>query len=674
MFKQVVILAAGRGSRLDRVNTPKPLISVGGTPITVRLLRQFSQAGIHRAVIVVGHRQREVVRGLAGHPELDLEVEFVENPQWEQGLLSSVLAARDHVRGDFIVAMADHLFDDDTVTSIVAQVPGADPVMVVDDRLAEIFELDSAVKVAVRRDARGARVQTLGRSLGPFQAVDAGLFTASDELFDLAEQALRHDPAADLCDVMSTLAARRSIRTLQVSDQWHDIDTPAALTHAEMEQRSRARQAVMRPAANGPAPEDRPSTGYAFTTGEVTRTEVSVVRGAVANIAALDLIAAHCASSPIFVITDTTVDSLYGDAFVSGLQTRGHTVHRIVMEDGEASKSLANYVELVERILGLGIDQNSVLVALGGGAVCNVCGFIASTLYRGVELIHVPTTLMAQADAAISHKQGINGSRGKNLVGSYYPPRRIIVDVDVLATLSDARIVDGLAEVVKHALGQDPAYLERLLAYDGDRHNPDFLESVVRRNIELKCELMAVDPREKREGMVLQYGHTVGHPIEYLSGYALAHGEAVAIGMVVAANVAKALGACDPELVELHRRVIARFGLPTQVPASIATSDIMAAMRFNKTFLREGTRMALVSGPGQLWSVDGEFAIPVPDAVLAQAIDASRLEPARVRVPRTSVTTQARSKTSEPSRAPACSPARIPAAPTWGRDTNQGAF
>jgi 3-dehydroquinate synthase len=274
-------------------------------------------------------------------------------------------------------------------------------------------------------------------------------------------------------------------------------------------------------------------------------------------------------------------------------------------------------------VLEKGIDERSVLVSLGGGAVCNVCGFIASTLYRGVGLIHVPTTLMAQCDASISHKQALNGRRGKNLVGAYYAPIRIVVDVNFLATLEDWLIPDGLAEVLKHALGQDKAYLDELFAYDGDIRAPEFLERVIKRNIELKCELMAVDPKEHAAGMVLQYGHNVGHAVEYLSGYELSHGEAIAIGMMVSARTARLLGGCDDEMVELHRKLIAKYQLPTMIPATMRMSDILDALRYDKKYLSEGVRMALLSGPGELWQVKGDYAIPVSEDVLTAAIEAT---------------------------------------------------
>jgi 3-dehydroquinate synthase len=278
---------------------------------------------------------------------------------------------------------------------------------------------------------------------------------------------------------------------------------------------------------------------------------------------------------------------------------------------------------VIEEVLAQGIDERSILISLGGGVVCNVSGFAAATLYRGIGLVHVPTTLMAQCDAAISHKQALNGARGKNLVGAYYAPQRILVDVDFLQTLTDRQLRDGLAEALKHALAQDPAYLAWFLAQGRALRDPRFLEHVVRRNIELKCELMAGDPKERAAGLALQYAHNVAHAVEYLSGYGLMHGESVAIGMMVAARVSRILGACDEALVETHDRVLERYDLPRRVPASMRAADVIAAMRYDKKTLAEGVRMPLLAGVGALWRVDGDYAIPVPEPVLAEALAAS---------------------------------------------------
>jgi 3-dehydroquinate synthase len=636
MYKKALIPAAGRGARLDRPNTPKPLVDVGGRPIILHLLKRLQEVGVEHAVVVVGFEGKKIVRELTNHPELSLKVEFVEHEGWESGLASSLLAARDAFcsaaagaadkaggaeRADepFLLAMADHLFEADLVAKMATVELGPDEVcaMLVDRDSERIYDLDDAVKIAL--DADG--VVDAGRHLDEFHGIDAGLFACRPALFDALSQVFDPAEPVDLTEAVATLGAAGNIRAEFVDEaRWFDIDTPPMLIRAEMAVRNQRRVAsVFRPEFDRDA--GIKTDAYTFTTGKPHETDVLVQRGFVRNPDRLQLIPDRSASSPVYVFTDTRVNELYGDDFVGGLEKMGYDVRRVVMAEGEESKTLANYTRLVEHVIGEGIDERSVLVSLGGGAVCNVCGFLASTLYRGIGLVHVPTTLMAQCDAAISHKQGVNGERGKNLVGAYYPPLKIAVDIEVLATLEDWLIPDGLSEVVKHALGQDPDYLQFLLDFDGDIRDPDFLETVVRKNIELKCELMATDPKEYREAMVLQYGHTVGHPIEFLSGYDLNHGQSVGIGMMVAARVSRLLGGCDDEIVDLHRRVIEQYRLPTRIPASIQVDDILAMMRFNKRYLTEGTRMALVDGPGSLWSVDGDYVIPVSDAVLRQAIE-----------------------------------------------------
>lgn len=621
MYNKAVIPAAGRGARLDRPNTPKPLVDVGGRPLIVNVLQRLERAGVQQAVVVVGFESKQVIRELTNHPGLSIEVELVEHPGWRKGLASSLLAARNHVDGPFLLAMADHVFDQRLIERM-SQVSLADDqvaCMLVDRQVDHVHDLDDAVKVCLD----GETVLDAGRDLQTFDAVDAGLFACRPALFEALEEALAAEEPADLTPAIAHLArAGKVAARFAEGRRWHDIDTPPSLIRAEMDFRRTRRTDAVITAATAPDA-SRPTHKYTFVTGKPHQTDVLVQRGFVRHPKRLQLIPDESASSPIYVFTDTRVDALYGDDFVGGLRDMGYDVRRVVMAEGEESKTLTNYIKLVEHVLGEGIDERSVLVSLGGGAVCNVCGFIASTLYRGIGLVHVPTTLMAQCDAAISHKQGVNGERGKNLVGAYYAPQTIAVDVEVLATLEDWLIPDGLSEVIKHALGQDPDYLQFLMDFDGDMHDPDFLEAVVRRNIELKCELMAVDPKELREGMVLQYGHTVGHPIEYLSGYDLNHGQSVGIGMMVAARVSRLLGGCDASIIDLHREVIEKYELPTRIPASIQVDDILAMMRYNKRYLTEGTRMALVDGPGTLWSVDDDYAIPVSDGVLKEAILAS---------------------------------------------------
>lgn len=199
-----------------------------------------------------------------------------------------------------------------------------------------------------------------------------------------------------------------------------------------------------------------------------------------------------------------------------------------------------------------------------------------------------------------------------------------MADPNVLSTLPTRLKGDGIAEGIKHAIGQDPAYVDLLLSHSGDLEDLAFLEEVVRRNVELKCHLAESDPKELAEAMILQYGHTVGHPVEHLTGYQLFHGEAVAIGMMVAARVSRLLGACSDDLVHVQERLCKHFGLPTTIPTDMRTEDILESLKYNKRYLTEGTRMALLAEVGRLWNVDGDYAIPVSDQVLTEAIDLTR--------------------------------------------------
>lgn len=212
------------------------------------------------------------------------------------------------------------------------------------------------------------------------------------------------------------------------------------------------------------------------------------------------------------------MNNLYCERFVAGFRKLEYNISLLMLPDGEDAKTLEMYINLVDRVLSMGVDKHSILISLGGGAVANVCGFIASTLDRGLGLIHFPTKLLAQFDAAISHKQEINTPHGKNLVGSYYAPVKITCDPNVLQTLEIWLLSDGIGEIFKHALYQDPEILLKILDNNnGPLTDPVFLKRMVRSTIELKCEIIDVDPKEKREAVVIVYGHELGHPIETVS-------------------------------------------------------------------------------------------------------------------------------------------------------------
>jgi len=477
-----------------------------------------------------------------------------------------------------------------------------------DDKAAMIqreFELTEALKKKTEElHAAQRQVEELTRATRDLDAVRASFATA-DAALDRIQLTARNN-------LRERMESRRTKRVARVE---------------------KATSQVKKNSAAGPIE----CSTYSFTTGAPVTTEVLVARGVVAapEQAAFEIVPMASASSPLFVFTDETVNSLYGDRFIGGFERMGFVVHRIVIPDGEDAKTLEVYAELADRVLTVGIDKLSILISLGGGAVANVCGFIASTLHRGIGLIHFPTTLLAQCDAAISHKQAVNAPHGKNLVGSYYAPIRIIVDPDVLQTLDDWLLPDGMGEIVKHALCQDSTLLKMLDDYDGPLTDPAFLERVVRRTIELKCQVIDIDPKEKREAVVLVYGHTLGHPIEAISHRpgslcCLSHGQAVAIGCVVAARVAVKMGLCDHAVIQRTVDLCKKYELPTVVPADQSVDRIMAKLPYNKTWTQEGTVMALLEDIGRLFNVDQSYLLPVSESVIREAVTETMAPPGTV--------------------------------------------
>ncbi|MBN2528448.1 MAG: iron-containing alcohol dehydrogenase [Deltaproteobacteria bacterium] len=615
-MKQALILAAGRGARLDRPNTPKPLVEVGGQPMIVRLINQLKQQNVERIHIAVGYESKRIMHALSSYFGYETGLAFHKVEDWQKGSARSILAARKWIPGNFILAMADHVFDDSLIAEITNAAPGANEVLaMVDNRPIPPQIFKTALKV---RQTEWGSIEDVGVSLTDATGIDAGLFAASNVLFDVLSTLTRHGRKGELMDGLRVLARTESLCARLISDaNWFDVDTPADVIRAEMHLRKIKREHSVRPVARDPQVPMSAGMDYRLKTDHCT--QMIVQNGLVESPEKYNIIPRQSASSPVFLFTDETVSTLYGQAFAARLREQGYDIHSIVLPDGEESKTISNYVYLVERVLSRGVDERSVFISLGGGVVCNVCGFVASTIYRGLSLIHIPTTLMAQGDAAISHKQAINGHFGKNMVGAYYPPDKVIIDINVLKTLYKRQIQDGFAEIVKHALGQDPSLAEYLLSYGDDICSLPFLDYVIQRNIALKCELVREDPRELNDAMVLQYGHTAGHPLEHLSGYALYHGEAVAMGMMVAVRVARHLGACDDRLVHLHMELLQKFGLPTEIPREIEVSDFIDALRFNKRHLMEGSQMVLLQDIGRLWKVDGNTAIPVCENVIRKA-------------------------------------------------------
>jgi 3-dehydroquinate synthase len=275
---------------------------------------------------------------------------------------------------------------------------------------------------------------------------------------------------------------------------------------------------------------------------------------------------------PAYIVSDDRVFSPYGEQVQSSLRRSGIEAHSFVIPSGEPSKSMEQAEPIYRWLVERRAERGHPVIAVGGGVVGDLAGFVAATFLRGVPFIQVPTSLAAMVDASIGGKTAVNLSVGKNLVGAFYQPRAVMADLDTLKTLSYREMASGWAEAIKHGLILD-ASLFQLFEEEADalmELAPDISAQVIRRSMEIKARVVEEDERETLgRRMLLNYGHTTGHALEAVTHYTeLLHGEAVAIGMRAAAEISQRMGLLSPEVAERQNRLLMRFGLPTSSPGA----------------------------------------------------------------------------------------------------------
>jgi 3-dehydroquinate synthase len=321
------------------------------------------------------------------------------------------------------------------------------------------------------------------------------------------------------------------------------------------------------------------------------------------------------------VITDANVDSLYAEPISTALAEAGAEVDILIVDAGEQSKSIDAAAELWERMLEEGADRTSTVVAVGGGVIGDLAGFVAATFARGLACVQVPTTLLAQVDSSVGGKVGINLPGAKNMVGAFWQPRGVVIDVDVLRTLPDREFRAGLAEVVKYGVILDAdffAYMEQHIESIG-RRDAAVLAHVVQRCCRLKADVVQQDEREET-GLraVLNYGHTFCHAFEAATGYEhLLHGEGVAIGMLCASRLAERLGRVDAAFTKRQYDLLQAFGLPTAVP-EVSHEELVELMYHDKKVERGRLRFVLPSRMGHVEVVRG---VETEDILVALGAD-----------------------------------------------------
>ena len=301
------------------------------------------------------------------------------------------------------------------------------------------------------------------------------------------------------------------------------------------------------------------------------------------------------------IITDATVKNLYGNTLKQSLTDSGFKVLLLEIPEGEEQKSLETAGRLYYELTGFYAERTTPIIALGGGVIGDLTGFVAATYLRGVPLIQIPTTLLAQVDSSIGGKVAVNHGLLKNKIGAFYQPRLVISDIDILKTLTAGDLSDGLAEAIKYGVIWDEEFftyieenLDRIKSLDAEA-----LEAIVFRSAKIKAEVVGKDERDFGIRNILNYGHTIGHAVESVSDFKVQHGEAVAIGMLAAARISNKLGILDKNEVGRLKEVIARAGLPTQIP-TLQFEKMIQAMKHDKKIMQGKIRFVLPKTIGEV--------------------------------------------------------------------------
>jgi 3-dehydroquinate synthase len=324
------------------------------------------------------------------------------------------------------------------------------------------------------------------------------------------------------------------------------------------------------------------------------------------------------------VITDSNVGPIYGRSAVASFPAG--SAEMVSIPAGEIHKTRETWSALTDDLLSRGLGRDTTVIALGGGVVGDLAGFVAATFMRGVPVVQVPTTFLAMIDASVGGKTGVDTPAGKNLVGVFHPPAMVIIDPQMLATLPLRQLRTGFAEAIKHGAIADSGYFEAvtrelpvLLASGGDSVSDSFARVIVR-SIEIKAEVVLRDERERGLRKVLNFGHTIGHALEALSGYELAHGEAVAIGMALESALAERAGIAEAGTSDQIRDSLGAAGLPIDRPEAISGERIMDAMRADKKVRGGQVEYALPSRIGAMAGAGSGWAVAVDEDIVREVL------------------------------------------------------
>lgn len=317
------------------------------------------------------------------------------------------------------------------------------------------------------------------------------------------------------------------------------------------------------------------------------------------------------------IVTDENVGPLHAPAVLSAMEAAGIEAHVLAVPAGEHSKRMAVAENLCDRMVAAGLDRASFVVALGGGVVGDLAGFVSAIYYRGIPFAQIPTTIVAQVDSSVGGKTGVNACAGKNLIGAFHQPRLVLADTTTLSTLPDREYREGFAEIIKHAAIRDAAMLAEL----DPGASRSTLAPLVARNIAIKAAIVAADEHET-SGLraLLNFGHTVGHAIENVAGYGrYLHGEAISLGLCAALEISQLRHGLAPEEAAQVRSALAGYGLPLTLPDDLATNALIEAARRDKKFTSGNIRFVVLPRLGE-----ARLVRDVSEADIRRAIESLR--------------------------------------------------
>ena len=310
-------------------------------------------------------------------------------------------------------------------------------------------------------------------------------------------------------------------------------------------------------------------------------------------------------SGKLVIITDPTVNKLYGDVLNQGLTKDGFNVNTLLVPEGEEQKSLETAGRLYHELTNCYAERTTPILALGGGVIGDLAGFVAATYLRGVPLVQIPTTLLAQVDSSVGGKVAVDHGHLKNMIGTFYQPGLIIADINTLKTLPAEELANGLAEVIKSAAIRSEKFftfleqnLDKIKSLDEGA-----LEEIVFQSVKIKAEVVEKDEMDLGLRNILNYGHTIGHALEAASDFSIGHGSAVAIGMLAAARISHMMGILDRNEVVRLKKVIEQAGLPTEMP-NLESTEIIKAMKHDKKIRRDKVRFVLLKSIGNVFITD----------------------------------------------------------------------